>query len=309
MTGAPAKEPGAGLPPIRSVLPKDVLPAGARETWLAISGLAGYAGTRGAEQARRLDGLFGEGTGTWRIAWRVGDSVLGRVEALQLYEDAYIEFFRASPETLDWLCRTASEVYDNAVTNLASGLDYAVQEARSTHLQDVAIRRCLVRLGRRFEGDHLVEIRGAASEGFRLNPGKVPFHLPDAILPSEVRSWWDAGSIEAFWQHNKVVVVPPGAVRGRPSFAGPEGIWADLDGETSLLVPRDGTRFLRVVPSRTLRRRTNGPAGTRDLSRIVGGPGAFESFESLESLSRSLSCSGTSPRVEWKELVGEGTTV
>ncbi len=281
------------------------LAGGVSDERLALSGLVGYTGTQRAVQVCRVDKLFGPGA--WSIAWRLGEAILERPEARQLYEDAYFEFLRAIPELVDWLCRTASDVYDNALTNVASGLDYSVQEAASTHLQDIAVRRCIVRLSRRFEGDHLVEIRGVASEGYQLNPGLVPFHRPAEIVASEERSWWGPESVEAFWQHNKVVVVSPEAVRGRPAFAGPEGIWLDLDGEASLLVPRDVGRFLRVARSRTLRRRTNGPAGTRNLSRIVGAPRAAVSLEMLADLSRSAVCPGTEPRVEWKQLVGEGT--
>ena len=52
---------------------------------LAILGLARYVETRKAEQARRMDGFFGEGS--WRIAWRVGQTVLERTEALRPYGD------------------------------------------------------------------------------------------------------------------------------------------------------------------------------------------------------------------------------
>ncbi len=290
----------AVLPPIRSATVGQRFPTVARDGWLAISGLAGYTGTRRVEQVRRLDGLFGEGS--WYIAWRLGDAVIDRSEAIRLYEDAYFECLGANRETTDWLCRTASDVYDNCLTNVASGLDYSIQEASSTNLQDIAVRRCLLRLGRRLEGDHPVEIRGVASEGYRLNPGIVPLHRPSEIHPSEEKGWWEPGTVEAFWQQNKVVVVALGAVRGRPAFAGPEGIWADLDGSTCLLVPPEESRFFRVSASKRLRRRTNGPAA-RDLSKIVGSAASAETLEALAAVSRRARCDGRAPRIEWEELL------
>ena len=69
------------------------------------------------------------------------------------------------------------------------------------------MRRCLMRLGTWFRGDHLVEIRGRDSEGFRLNPGQIPFHLPEMIVQPEQTGWWEPGSVESFWQANKVLQV------------------------------------------------------------------------------------------------------
>jgi len=129
---------------------------------------------------------------------------------LQLYEDAYLAHFEATPEVLWWLLRTAFDVFDNSESNVLSGLDYRIQEAPTTHLQDIAVRRCVMRLGARFAGDHLVEIRARDSEGFALNPGQVPFHRPDLIVEPQPRSWWLADSVEAFWQANKVFQVREG---------------------------------------------------------------------------------------------------
>jgi len=75
-----------------------------------------------------------------------------------------------------------------------------LQENDSNHYQDIALRRNLLRLGRVFEGDHLVEVRAKESEGFRFQPGQVAFHLPHLIVKPHVRGWWLPGSVEAFWQ-------------------------------------------------------------------------------------------------------------
>lgn len=110
-----------------------------------------------------------------------------------------MEFFQNHPDDLDGLVRTASEVFDNDNSNVLAGTDYSIQTVASTHFQDIAIRRCLVRLGQRFRGDHLVEIRGEVSEGCRFNPGQLLFHLPELIAKPELASWWKSGSIESFW--------------------------------------------------------------------------------------------------------------
>lgn len=71
----------------------------------------------------------------------------------------------------------------------------------------------MAELGLEFDpAGELLHVRGPQSEGFWLNPGIVPFHRPDAILPrlaenlSGKNLWWNDGSIEAFYQHNKVLL-------------------------------------------------------------------------------------------------------
>ena len=175
--------------------------------WLEITrpGISGRGKkTRDKERAQ----IFGHEN--YRTAFRWGDKILEYSQALQLYEDGYMEHFRNCPQDLQWLTATASEVFDNSESNIMSGYDYTVQEALSTHLQDIAVRRCLLRLGLKFKGDHLVEIRGQNSEGYRLNPGQVPFHLPEKIIQPELIDWWRPGSIESFWQSNKVLQVREG---------------------------------------------------------------------------------------------------
>ena len=174
------------------------------EDWLTVC-RPGYSGRQGRKRDAQRNEVYGPGN--WRTAFRWGERTILYSEALILYEDAYFQHFMSDPGELEWLLDTACEVYDNSDSNVLSGTDYTVQEATSTHLQDIAIRRCLVRKGLEFRGDHLVEIRGKSSEGYRLNPGQIPFHRPDLIVQPEPKSWWNPGSVEAFWQANKVLQV------------------------------------------------------------------------------------------------------
>lgn len=145
-----------------------------------------------------------------RIAYRWGDRWITRTGALQLYEDAYHAFLTANPELTAWLVSAAADVYDTAPSNVDAGLDYLAQSPdAATHLQDIAVRRCLARMGKWFQGRRLIRIRGLDSEGYALNPGIVPFHLPEMIVQPEIdMDWVLPGSIESFWQSNKYAVVP-----------------------------------------------------------------------------------------------------
>ena len=174
------------------------------DEWVDLS-RPGYSGGNKYKQDALRQQFFGENN--WRTAFCWGEQVITYNSALQLYEDAYLEHFEKNPDILEWLINTAYDVYDNAESNVFSEHDYSIQEARTTHLQDISIRRCMMRMGKEFKGNHLLEIRDKNSEGYCLNPGQVPFHKPEMINQPEPESWWLPGSIESFWQANKVFQV------------------------------------------------------------------------------------------------------
>ncbi len=186
----------------------------------------------------RLNAWFGEGG--WEIRHRVGEELISEPEAYALYEEAYYEHFRSHPQELKELLALASDVYDTHPGNVASGTDYSVQTPnQAAHLQDIAIRRVIERFRNdysapemsgvrevfpdpseiRFHGDHLVQIRGKDSEGYRFGPGVMPFHRPELLLQPALRGWWAPGTVEEFFQSNKVIVLTPKGKRGWPLWA------------------------------------------------------------------------------------------
>jgi len=171
----------------------------------AIIGRPGFAGKRKLERREELQEKFG--TANWQIVHLVEGKLLSREKALQYYEEGYFHFFEKNPEILEWLIATAEDIYDTAPSNIKSGLDYTIQETASIHLQDIAIRRVLKRLNKKFEGGRLLQIRGTDNEGSILNPGLVPFHQPELIFQPQLKGWWHKNTIESFWQSNKVLAV------------------------------------------------------------------------------------------------------
>jgi len=171
----------------------------------------GYFGKKRDELVAKWDKEYGKGN--WRLAYQWGSLIIEREQAIQIYEDAYYEFLKNNPKTLEWLVNTASDVYDTAPSNVEARFDYNYQETPNTHLHDISIRKSVMRLGKWFKGDHLVEIRSKSTEGKILSPGLVPFHLPEMICKEEIkdysgkRMWWQNGSIEDFYQKNKLLQV------------------------------------------------------------------------------------------------------
>ena len=193
------------------------------DRWAAILGQLTFHGFGKKGVYEKLDNTYG--ADGWLPAHYARGKIISRYQSYFIYEDAYYHFFKQNPDVREWIVNTASEVYDIEPSNVDSGLDYTIQESDATHLQDISIRRVLTRLTLEeqghtpdpenlpriplFKGDHLVQIRGKDSEGYRLNPGQVPFHDPTLILDRDLTSWWQPGSVEDWYQKNKVLLVDP----------------------------------------------------------------------------------------------------
>lgn len=172
--------------------------------WNAVT-RPGYFGAKRNGKTADFNARFG--AGNWKIQWKVGNEWFCPTEALLLYEDAYCEWFKAHLDKAKLLATTASDVFDDSPTNMRSGLDYSIQETPRSHYQDVAIRRVLLRLGLKFHGTHLVQVR-RSNKGFggEFSPGYIPFHRPELIEQPPLKGWWESGSIEEFWQSNKYLL-------------------------------------------------------------------------------------------------------
>jgi hypothetical protein len=179
--------------------------------WITIE-RPGYFGKKRDEVYAGWDEKYGKGN--WQLMWAWGKFILPKLEAYQIYEDSYYEFFKREPGKLEWLINTASDIYDTAPSNVEAPFNYEHQETPSTHLHDVSIRRSLRRLGVWFKGDHLMQVRWIGSEGFDINPGVIPFHRPEKIYRGEIKDytggksfWWKEGSLEDWYQKAKVLQV------------------------------------------------------------------------------------------------------
>lgn len=166
----------------------------------------GFAGKKRDELRKQYDNTYGKEN--WRIAWQWGDEAVEKELAWQMYEDGYYKDSYNREYLWKELISKASDVYDHQESDAESGLDYLIQNGKSTHLQDISIRRVLLRRGWKFQGSELIQIRSHASYwGKMLSPGRVPFHEPQMIVVPHLKSWWDENSIEDFYQSNKILQV------------------------------------------------------------------------------------------------------
>lgn len=181
--------------------------------WTTALRQPGYFGKHRAARHAAFDEEYG--MGNWRIAWEIPGytdaHALDYLGMCVLYEESYLAFLRDNATVLAALTALASDVYDDAESNVTSRFDYAAQETDRTHVQDIAIRRSVLRLGESFHGTELVQIRdkmGKYELSVTLSPGRVPFIYPDKLVRPELSGkWWAEGSVESFYQSNKVVQV------------------------------------------------------------------------------------------------------
>jgi len=181
--------------------------AGADGLWIEVERPGPLSRNRD-EKHREWNKKYGKGN--WRLIWKVGDACVDFLGACALYEDAYLAFFQGNPQVLERLVTEASDVYDDEPSNVRSGFDYAAQETKLTHIQDIAIRRSIARLGKQFKGKELIRIRhekGTHPLSMILSPGRVPFHRPDLIVQPELQGWWNPSTVESFYQSNRYLQV------------------------------------------------------------------------------------------------------
>ena len=181
------------------------------ETGWIDGGPPGYFGADRDGRYRQFDLRYGEGN--WAVGWKDGDRYLPFAEAMIAhYERSYEAFLGEHPEILDQL-EAFANVYDDAESNVNSDLDYLAQETEHTHVQDIAIRRCMANRGRWFQGTELLQIRdevGSHELSLTLSPGRIPFHDPSEIrerAEADPQQWWQAGSVEDWYQSNKTLLV------------------------------------------------------------------------------------------------------
>jgi hypothetical protein len=173
--------------------------------WIAIE----RPGQFGKDRDLKFSGYDSEyGQGNWRIMWDWVGRQIPFIIACQIYEDGYYADSFVRQDLYRNLTKAARDVYDHDPEDVKSGLDYAIQNSPSTHLQDISLRRVILRRGWGFTGNDLVQIRSHADYwGGQLSPGKVPFHKPEYILKPHFAGWWDHDSIEDFWQSNKILQI------------------------------------------------------------------------------------------------------
>jgi hypothetical protein len=196
----------------------------------------GFLGSKRTEIESALDKAFGEQQ--WRYATILKGKISPAEVYLRVYENAYLRYFQKNPDILLKILTSWSDVFDTAPTNVSSGFNYSLQESpqRGSHLHDIAVRTIVNRLGLKFSGQELVQIRSHKSAGGFLSPGVLPFSddklqlLPprpeawDSQATSQVvasersgRKWWEKDTIEDAYQRMRCITTQKSRTKQAPS--------------------------------------------------------------------------------------------
>lgn len=166
----------------------------------------GYFGKDRTKWEKMFDAYCGEGN--WQECWEFYDEILTFNEAVLLYDVSYLLYIKEDKYSIfHGMASQYRDCYDNDPSNVVSGCNHDTK-AVPRHIQDVSVRRAFRALGMHFNpnAEKLLEIRGLTSSGYELSPMKVPFVYPNAITGGPAREWAGKGTVEEFWQRNKVIV-------------------------------------------------------------------------------------------------------
>lgn len=202
----------------------------------------GHLGPRRENFIAHMDELYG--SKYWDFEHVINGHRFPVERAFELFEKGYENYFKENPSLLEWLVKNFKDVYDTCPDNIKSGLDYKNQETPELgqHIHDIAIRRAINNLGRSFEGDKLLHVRGRETEGHHLSPGVVPFDVRGISFYSFSNGWWKSGTIEDFYQGTRHVFV-----RGFLKPHIPPEIW---ENDPKLAAERVAARFIhQMIPS------------------------------------------------------------
>lgn len=210
-----------------------------KDTWLKIFHYPMNTGFRSESMYNRFEKVFGKDS--WLPAYYWNREVISTEKGYEIYSEAYYQFLKRNPIIRQWIQIKAREVIDYSQTNIASGVDLCEQEAAAIHLQDISVRRSLIRLEQEegdlsagkmwrsgpdiFRGNKIVQLRDRNrcpwqthsikyEKGLVLNSGKVLFHRPEQLIGQYKKdSWWQENSVEDYYQRNRVLLVRPESLK------------------------------------------------------------------------------------------------
>lgn len=126
------------------------------------------------------------GKGNWFWVFKVGKRLYSYDMGMQLYEDAYWLYLRQDIKRVKYLVGQFDVIVNDCYDRDAS-LNYSKQAHKwREHYADIAVRRCLRRLGVWFKGKDLLNITKT-----EFDDQSVPFHMPHLISGTNksARSW------------------------------------------------------------------------------------------------------------------------
>lgn len=153
------------------------------------------------------------GLGNWYFAWIMPSGEVWDFDQVfwNIYVGGYVEYFSVHPDEAEYLAANFSYAYDlTPITSEQAYDPYALigVPGLPNQFHHVALNIAILDVTDGWRGGKPIAVRGLETEGEHWNPGHIPAreqHLSFAF-PLE-GAWWEPDSIEAVYQHNKVLCV------------------------------------------------------------------------------------------------------
>ncbi len=187
-------------------------------TWTTVD-RPGYFGKGREEQEKLCNEKYGKDN--WRLAWQTPQgTVLTYDGVIQEYIEGYTEYFRQHLDEAKYLTDNYSFAYDKEIITKEEAFDpYALYQkpGKANQFHHVALNIALEKvLDMPFTGKEAIKVRAGKPNtpieewpvGWKWHPGRIPCIHPEEIYNGEFpNQWWEKGSIEDFYQSNKVLQI------------------------------------------------------------------------------------------------------
>lgn len=192
--------------------------------WITVE-RPGYLGKRKDAEVARWDNQYG--ADNWRLVWELANGdILGYPEIFwKIYVPGYAKYFVSSTLWINgysearYLQRGFSYTYDKDLVTKEQAFDPLYLYNRPgfpNQFHHVALNIAIEYfMGMPFRGNTPLQVREGKPgtpidtwpKGWKYSPGKIMTTRPDLTPETNIRGWWERGSIEEVYQTAKILQV------------------------------------------------------------------------------------------------------
>ncbi len=187
------------------------------ETWEIVN-RPGYQAKNRDTQTALCNEQYGQGN--WRLAWILENGEILNFEKVFycIYVPGYTKYFNEHFDETKWITDNFSYGYDKDPVTKPEAFDpYTLysKPGRVNQFHHVALNIALeYYLGVSFKGQEPLQIREGKPgtdckcwpKGWYWSPGRIPTVRPDLIPQTDIKGWWQEGTVEAVYQKAKTLL-------------------------------------------------------------------------------------------------------
>lgn len=179
----------------------------------------GYQGKAKDEQVATWNERYGKEN--WRMAWELRSGVLFSYDEMfySIYVPGYVKYFLDHPDEAAELTDHFAYAIDKDMISRYEAFDHRAlydKPGRPNQFHNVALNIALeYYLGLPFQGSQPIQVREGKPgsdpstwpKGWYWSPGRIDAVRQDLIPQTDIKGWWQPGTIEDVYQTAKVLQV------------------------------------------------------------------------------------------------------